>query len=129
MTATEALASIVKEGLSGGHSNRDVCAVAVIRFRNAGAKGPEPNLHSSRERGVNVMMISQGSSEVNISFVVKQVDGQSRSGSSMMSSGCRRRIMPESFSYRDAGVDIDQEAGGIRALIAALTYRRKAHSP
>ncbi|MDD1709807.1 MAG: phosphoribosylformylglycinamidine cyclo-ligase [Methanoregulaceae archaeon] len=33
--------------------------------------------------------------------------------------------MPESFSYRDAGVDIDQEAGGIRALIAALTYRRK----
>ncbi|HNQ25639.1 MAG TPA: phosphoribosylformylglycinamidine cyclo-ligase [Methanoregulaceae archaeon] len=33
--------------------------------------------------------------------------------------------MPESFSYRDAGVDIDQEAEGIRALIAALTYRRK----
>ena len=33
--------------------------------------------------------------------------------------------MPESFSYRDAGVDIDQEAAGIRALIAALTFRRK----
>ncbi len=33
--------------------------------------------------------------------------------------------MPESFSYRDAGVDIDREAEGIRALIAALTYRRK----
>jgi len=33
--------------------------------------------------------------------------------------------MPESFSYREAGVDIDREAAGIRALIAALTYRRK----
>jgi phosphoribosylformylglycinamidine cyclo-ligase len=42
-----------------------------------------------------------------------------------MSSDCLRRIMPESFSYRDAGVDIDREAEGIRALIAALTYRRK----
>lgn len=33
--------------------------------------------------------------------------------------------MPESFSYRDAGVDIDREAEGIRALIGSLTYRRK----
>lgn len=33
--------------------------------------------------------------------------------------------MPEPFSYRDAGVDIDREAEGIRALVGALTYRRK----
>ena len=33
--------------------------------------------------------------------------------------------MPEPRSYRDAGVDIDHEAAGIRALVQAITYRRK----
>ena len=32
--------------------------------------------------------------------------------------------MPESFSYREAGVDISREAEGISALIRALTFRR-----
>ena len=33
--------------------------------------------------------------------------------------------MPEPLSYRDAGVDISHEAAGIRALVQAITYRRK----
>ncbi len=32
--------------------------------------------------------------------------------------------MPESFSYRESGVDITREAEGISALIRALTFRR-----
>jgi phosphoribosylformylglycinamidine cyclo-ligase len=32
--------------------------------------------------------------------------------------------MPESFSYRESGVDISLEAEGISALVKALTYRR-----
>ncbi|NYT07084.1 MAG: phosphoribosylformylglycinamidine cyclo-ligase [Methanomicrobiales archaeon] len=32
--------------------------------------------------------------------------------------------MPESFSYRESGVDISREAEGISALIRALTFRR-----
>jgi phosphoribosylformylglycinamidine cyclo-ligase len=32
--------------------------------------------------------------------------------------------MPESFSYRESGVDISREAEGISALIQALTFRR-----
>jgi len=35
-------------------------------------------------------------------------------------------MMPESFSYRESGVDITREAEGIAALVAALTFRRKA---
>ena len=77
MTATEALASIVKEGLVREvTSNREVCAVAVIGSGMAGAKGTGGRIFTALGNGgVNVMMISQGSSEVNISFVVKQVDG------------------------------------------------------
>lgn len=75
--ATEALASIVKEGLVREvTSNRDVCAVAVVGSGMAGAKGTGGRIFTALGKGgVNVMMISQGSSEVNISFVVKQADG------------------------------------------------------
>ncbi|HQJ39246.1 MAG TPA: aspartate kinase [Methanoregulaceae archaeon] len=75
--ATEALASIVKEGLVREvTSNRDVCAVAVVGSGMAGAKGTGGRIFTALGNGgVNVMMISQGSSEVNISFVVKQADG------------------------------------------------------
>ena len=75
--ATEALTSIVKEGLVREvTSNRDVCAVAVVGSGMAGAKGTGGRIFTALGKGgVNVMMISQGSSEVNISFVVKQADG------------------------------------------------------
>jgi aspartate kinase len=75
--ATEALAMLVKEGLVREvTSNRDVCAVAVIGSGMAGAKGTGGRIFTALGNGeVNVMMISQGSSEVNISFVVQQADG------------------------------------------------------
>jgi aspartate kinase len=75
--ATHALQVLVKEGLVREvTSNRDVCAVAVIGSGMAGTKGTGGRIFTALGNGgVNVMMISQGSSEVNISFVVKQADG------------------------------------------------------
>jgi aspartate kinase len=75
--ATQALQVLVKGGLVREvTSNRDVCAVAVIGSGMAGAKGTGGRIFTALGNGgVNVMMISQGSSEVNISFVVKQADG------------------------------------------------------
>jgi len=34
------------------------------------------NIYSIAKKGINVIMISQGSSEVNISFAVKEKDGE-----------------------------------------------------
>ena len=75
--ATDALAGLVRDGLVREvSSNRDVCAVAVIGAGMAGAKGTGGRIFTALGNGgVNVMMISQGSSEVNISFVVRQADG------------------------------------------------------
>lgn len=57
-------------------ANEDVCAVAVVGSGMAGMAGTAGRTFSALGKaGVNVMMISQGSSEVNISFVVRQQDG------------------------------------------------------
>ena len=51
--------------------NRDVCAVAVVGSGMNGAHGTAGRTFSALGNAeINVMMISQGSSEVNISFVV-----------------------------------------------------------
>ena len=77
--------------------------------------------------GVNVMMISQGSSEVNISFVVRgEQTGRGRFGPCTTSSASRRSAMTN--SYRDAGVDIDLEAAAVAALVRELTFRRDRES-
>jgi aspartate kinase len=56
--------------------NHDVCAVAVVGAGMAGAPGTGGRIFTALgAAGVNVMMISQGSSEANISFVVSQDDG------------------------------------------------------
>jgi aspartate kinase len=56
--------------------NPDVCAVAVVGEGMAGAIGTGGRIFTALGKGgVNVMMISQGSSEHNISFVVRQEDG------------------------------------------------------
>ncbi len=75
--AKEALMPLVKQGMVREvTTNRDVCAVAVVGSGMAGAKGTGGRIFTALgEAGVNVMMISQGSSEVNISFVVRQADG------------------------------------------------------
>jgi aspartate kinase len=56
--------------------DRDVVAVAVVGVGMAGTPGISGRIFTALgNAGINLMMISQGSSEVNISFVVKQNDG------------------------------------------------------
>jgi aspartate kinase len=73
----EALSDLVKQGVVREVShNHDVCAVAVVGAGMAGAPGTGGRIFTALGRaGVNVMMISKGSSEANISFVVSQNDG------------------------------------------------------
>ena len=76
-TARQALSVLVRQGMVRQvTTNRDVCAVAVVGSGMAGAKGTGGRIFTALGNGgINVMMISQGSSEVNISFVVRQEDG------------------------------------------------------
>ncbi len=75
--AVTALSSLMKQGIVREVShNHDVCAVAVVGAGMAGAPGTGGRIFTALGKaGVNVMMISQGSSEANISFVVSQDDG------------------------------------------------------
>jgi len=75
--AVEALGALAKQGVVREvTANRDVCAVAVVGAGMAGAPGTGGRIFTALGKaGVNVMMISQGSSEANISFVVSQNDG------------------------------------------------------
>jgi aspartate kinase len=76
-TAIESLSALVKQGVVREVSkNSDVCAVAVVGAGMAGAPGTCGRIFTALGRaGINVMMISQGTSEVNISFIVKMADG------------------------------------------------------
>jgi aspartate kinase len=75
--ASESLAALAKKGIVREVTlDRNVCAVAVVGSGMAGAKGTGGRIFTALGRAdINVRMISQGSSEVNISFVVKQEDG------------------------------------------------------
>jgi aspartate kinase len=75
--ALDALTPLTNQGLVREvTANRDVSAVAVVGSGMAGAKGTGGRIFSALGKGgVNVMMISQGSSEANISFVVREEDG------------------------------------------------------
>ena len=56
--------------------DRDVVAVAVVGVGMAGTPGISGRIFTALgDAGINLMIITQGSSEVNISFVVKQSDG------------------------------------------------------
>jgi len=76
-SAVKALEELTKQGVVRQVShNHDVCAVAVVGAGMAGAPGTGGRIFTALGKaGVNVMMISQGSSEANISFVVSQNDG------------------------------------------------------
>jgi aspartate kinase len=75
--ATEALVPLVKQGIVREViENRNVAAVAVVGSGMVGAPGTGGRIFTALGReGINVMMISQGSCEANISFVVRQEDG------------------------------------------------------
>jgi aspartate kinase len=55
----------------------DVCVVAVMGANMKGTLGVASRVFTAEARkGVNIRMIAQGSSELNISFVVKEKDGK-----------------------------------------------------
>jgi aspartate kinase len=57
-------------------SEDDVCVVAVLGAGMKGMPGVASRIFTAvAERGINVLMIAQGSSELNVSFVVKEKDG------------------------------------------------------
>jgi len=58
-------------------SEDDVCVVAVLGAGMKGMPGVASKIFSAVARkGINVRMIAQGSSELNVSFVVKENDGE-----------------------------------------------------
>ena len=75
--AVHALADLVNQGIVREVThNHDVCAVAVVGAGMAGAPGTGGRIFTALGKtGVNVMMISRGSSDANITFVVNQQDG------------------------------------------------------
>ena len=57
--------------------DKEVCVVAVVGVGMAGAPGIAGRIFTALGKAeVNVMMISQGSSEANVSFVVAHEDGR-----------------------------------------------------
>lgn len=55
----------------------DVCVIAVMGANMKGTLGVASRLFTSVARaGINIRMIAQGSSELNISFVIKEKDGE-----------------------------------------------------
>ena len=58
-------------------SEDDVCVVAVLGAGMKGIPGVASRIFTAVAReGINVRMIAQGSSELNVSFVVKETDGE-----------------------------------------------------
>ncbi len=55
----------------------DVCVIAVVGVGMKGTPGVASRIFAAIARkGINIRMIAQGSSELNISFVVKEIDGE-----------------------------------------------------
>ena len=75
--AADALAPLEKQGIVREIiENPNVSAVAVVGAGMVGAPGTGGRIFTALGKaGINVMMISQGSCEANISFVVRQEDG------------------------------------------------------
>ncbi|MCP8307435.1 MAG: aspartate kinase [archaeon] len=58
-------------------AEEDICIVAIVGAGMKGTPGVAARVFNSiAKKGINVIMISQGSSEVNISFAVKEKDGE-----------------------------------------------------
>jgi aspartate kinase len=71
------IALLGKGLISSVMAEDDVCVVAIVGAFMKGTPGMASKLFASVARkGINVRMIAQGSSELNISFVVKESDGE-----------------------------------------------------
>ncbi len=70
------LALLSSENVRGITSEKDVCIIAVVGAGMKGTPGVAARVFTTvANEGVNVRMIAQGSSELNISFIVKETDG------------------------------------------------------
>jgi len=76
--ALDALSSVLTYGFVREiTSNKDIVAIAVVGAGMAGSPGIAGRIFTALGKaGINIIMISQGSSEVNVSFVVKTSDGK-----------------------------------------------------
>jgi aspartate kinase len=55
----------------------DVCVIAAMGANMKGTLGVASRIFTAMaQKGINIRMIAQGSSELNISFVVKEKDGE-----------------------------------------------------
>ena len=71
------IALLGKEFIREVESEDDVCVVAVLGAGMKGIPGVASRIFTSvAKKGINVRMIAQGSSELNVSFVVKEKDGE-----------------------------------------------------
>jgi aspartate kinase len=62
--------------VSGVTSEDDICVIAAMGAKMKGTLGVASRIFTTvAEKGINIRMIAQGSSELNISFVVKETDG------------------------------------------------------
>lgn len=70
------LALLGSENVRGITSEKDVCIIAVVGAGMKGTPGVAAKVFTTvANEGVNVRMIAQGSSELNISFIIKETDG------------------------------------------------------
>jgi len=70
------IALLAREFIHEITSEDDVCVVAVIGAGMKGMVGVASRIFSAvATKKINVNMIAQGSSELNVSFVVKEKDG------------------------------------------------------
>jgi aspartate kinase len=70
------LALLGSGDIRGISAEKDVCIIAIVGAGMKGTPGVAARVFTAvADKGVNVRMIAQGSSELNISFVVKETDG------------------------------------------------------
>lgn len=71
------IALLGREFIREVESEDDVCVIAVLGAGMKGIPGVASRIFTSvAKKGINVRMIAQGSSELNVSFVVKEKDGE-----------------------------------------------------
>ncbi len=75
--STLEIALLGKGFVSDVTAEDDVCVVAAMGANMKGTLGVASRIFTTQARnGINIRMIAQGSSELNISFVVKEKDGK-----------------------------------------------------
>ncbi len=76
VTNTLELALLGSGNVRGISTEKDVCIIAIVGADMKGTPGVAARVFTAvADEGINIRMIAQGSSELNISFVIKETDG------------------------------------------------------